>query len=54
MLNPKVVTDNSVYPSTAVIQIIIRKYDQDGVFPLLSLNQHSITSEELEGFHSVI
>jgi hypothetical protein len=54
MLDPEVVTDNSVEAGAAVIKLIIGKYNQDGVLPLLAPNQDGIATEELESLHGVV
>lgn len=54
VLYPQVVTDNSVESGTAIIKVIVRKDDQDGVFSLLASNEDCISTEQLELFHSVV
>lgn len=54
VLNTKVVSYDTVDASASVIQIIICQHDKDGVLALLSLYQHSVTSEELERLHGVV
>ena len=47
MLHTEVVSDHTVDTSTAIIEVIIGKDDQDGVLSLLSLDQDCVTTEEL-------
>jgi hypothetical protein len=47
MLDPQIVSHNSVDSSRAVIQIIISQDNQDCIFALLALDQHCVTSEKL-------
>ena len=54
MLDAEVMPHDTVDASTSVIQIVISQHNQNGVFPLLALDQDSITAEELEGVHGVV
>jgi len=54
VLDPEVVAHNTIYPSAAIIQIVIGEDDEDGVFPLLALDQHCIASEQTKGIHGVV
>lgn len=54
VLDAKVVSDDTVETNTAVIEIIIRQHDQDGILALLALDEDGVTSEELQGIHSVV
>lgn len=54
MLDAKVIPHNTVDASTSVVQIVISQHNQNGVFPLLALDQDSITAEKLECVHSVV
>lgn len=54
VLDPQIVTNNTVETSAAVIKIIVREDNQDGVLSLLSTNQDGIAAEELERLHGVI
>lgn len=47
MLDTKVVANNTVHASTAIIQLIVCKDDQDSILALLSLHQDSVTTEQL-------
>lgn len=47
MLDPQIVPDHTVHPGTSIVQIIIRKHDENCVFPFLALDQDGIASEEL-------
>ena len=54
MLDAQVVSHNTVDASTAVIEIVIGQDDEDGVFPLLALDQDCVTTEQLERVHGVV
>jgi hypothetical protein len=45
MLDTKVMADDSVHARTTIIKVVIREYDQNGVLPLLSLDQDCVTTE---------
>jgi len=47
MLDSQVMSDDTIHPSATIIELLIRKYDQNSVLTLLALNENSITSEEL-------
>ena len=47
MLDPKIVSDNTVDARTTVIEIIVCKHDQDCIFSLLALDKHCVSAEEL-------
>jgi hypothetical protein len=51
MLDPEVVADNTVDASAAVIKLLIREDDKDGVLALLATNEHGVTTEELQRVH---
>lgn len=54
VLDPEIVSDNSVNTSAAIIQVIIREYNEDGIFSLLALNKNGITAKELERLHRIV
>lgn len=54
VLDAQVVADNPVEASTAIVEVIIRQHDQDGVLPLLASNQDGIATEELQSLHRVV
>mgnify|MGYP006877402812 CR=1 FL=1 len=54
VLDPQVVANNPVYPCGPIIEIVIGKNDEDGVLPLLALDEDCVTAEELESLHSVV
>ena len=54
MLNTKVMPHNTVDTSASIIKIIIGQHNQKGVLPLLALHQNCITTEKLEGIHSIV
>jgi len=54
VLNTEVMSDNTVDASAAVVEVVVRQHDKNGVFPHLTLNQDRITAEELESIHSVV
>jgi hypothetical protein len=47
MLDAKIISDNTVDACTTVIEIIVCKHDQDGVFSLLAFDKHCVSTEEL-------
>ena len=54
VLNTKVMSHDTVDTNAAVIEVVVRQYDKDGVFPHLTLDQDRVTAEELESVHSVV
>lgn len=54
VLDPEVVTNDTVETSAAVIEIIVSEDDQDGVLSLLAANQYGVAAEELERLHRVV
>ena len=54
MLDSEVVSNHSVHACGAIIQIIICKHDQDSVLSLFALDQDCVSSEELQGLHSIV
>ena len=54
MLHTEVVSDHTVDTSTAVIEVVVRQHDKNGVFPHLTLDQDRVTAEKLESVHSVV
>lgn len=54
VLDAEVVTNDTVNTGTAVIEIIVRQHNQNGVFSLLALHQDCVTSEKLKGIHGVV
>lgn len=54
VLDTEVVSHNTVDAGTSIIQFVISQDNQNSVLPLLALHQYCITSEELEGLHSVV
>lgn len=54
MLDPKVVTDNTVDAGTAIIEVVVGKDDQHSVLSLLATNQDSVATEQLESVHGVV
>lgn len=54
VLDAQVVADNSVDAGTSIIKVIVREDDQNGVLPLLALNQHGVATEELQRLHGVV
>jgi len=47
MLDPQVMSNNTVDTCAAVIQVIIRQDDQDSIPSLLSLHEYRVATEEL-------
>src|SRR5689334_8270260 len=54
VLDSEVVANDPIYASAAVIEVVISKNDQNGVFSLLALNKDCVTTEELERLHGVV
>ena len=54
MLDTEVVANDTIDAGASIIQVIVCENEQDGVFPLLALDQDSVTAEELKSFHGVI
>lgn len=54
VLNTKVVAHDTVDAGTSVIQIIISEDDENGILPLLALDQNCVTPEELKSLHRVV
>ena len=54
VLHPQVVSDHSIYPCRAIIELIICQDDQDGVLSLLALYQDCVATEQLKCFHGVV
>ena len=47
MLDPEVVSDNSVDAGTPIVEVVVGEHDQDCVFAFLSFDKYRVTSEEL-------
>jgi hypothetical protein len=54
MLNPQVVSNNSVNSGTAIIKIIIGEDNKNSILPLLASNKNCVTAEQLELLHGVV
>lgn len=54
MLDTEIVADDAIYPSAAVVEIVICKDDEDCVFPLLALDQDCVATEETKRVHGVV
>ena len=54
VLDPQIVSDNSVQSGAAVIKIVVGENDQDCVLSLLASNQNCVATEELESLHGVV
>ncbi len=54
VLYPQIVSNNSIDTSAAIIQFIIREYDEDGVFSLFALDKNGVAAKELECLHRVV
>jgi hypothetical protein len=48
------VTNDSVYPRRAIIEIIVGKDDQDRILALLALDEDGVAAEQLERLHGVV
>ena len=51
--NTQVVTYNSVDSNSTIVNVIVHHDNKHGVFTLLSLDENSVSSKQLEAFHSV-
>jgi hypothetical protein len=54
VLDTEVVADNTVDAGLTIFKIVVGENDQDGVLALLSLDQNSVATEELESLHGVV
>lgn len=54
VLDTEVVADNAVNTGLTILEIVVGKNDQDGILALLSLDQHSVATEELKSLHGVV
>ena len=54
VLDTEVVTDNAVDAGLTIFEIVIGENNQDGILALLSLDQNSVATEELESLHGVV
>uniref|UniRef100_A0A0A9D275 Cell division cycle protein 48, putative / CDC48, putative n=1 Tax=Arundo donax TaxID=35708 RepID=A0A0A9D275_ARUDO len=51
--HPQVLSDDLVHPNLRLLTSFISKHNTNCVFPLLTLEQDSVTAEELEPLHGV-
>ena len=54
VLDTEVVADNTVDAGLTIFKIVVGENNQDSVLALLSLDQNSIATEELESLHGVV
>lgn len=54
VLNTEVMSHDTVDANAAVIEVVVRQHDKNGVFAHLTLNQDRVTAEELKSIHSVV
>lgn len=54
VLHAQVVANDSVYPGAAIVEVVIGKNDQNGVFSLLALDKDCVTAEQLQSLHGVV
>ena len=54
MLHTEIVSHDTVDASTSIIQVIIRKDNQNGVLAHFTLDQNCIAAEELQRLHRVV
>lgn len=54
VLDTEVVADNAVDASLTILEIVVGENNQDSILALLSLDQNSVATEELESLHSVV
>ena len=54
MLNAEVVAHHPVDAGATIVQVIVVQNNQDSILPLLALDQHGVTTEELERLHGVV
>ena len=54
VLDTQVVANNTVYPRRAVVEVVVGEYDENGILPLLALDEDSVATEELESLHGVV
>jgi hypothetical protein len=54
MLDPQVVTNDTVDPDASIVQLIVSQDNQDGVLSLLSSDEDCVTTEQLQLLHGVV
>jgi hypothetical protein len=54
VLDTQVVANNTVYPRRAVVEVVVGEHDENGVLPLLALDEDGVATEELERLHGVV
>lgn len=54
VLDTKIVANDTVDTSATIVELIVSEDDEDGILALLSLDQDSIATEELEILHGLV
>ena len=54
VLDTEVVADNTVDAGLTILEIVVGENNQDSILALLSLDQDSVATEELESLHGVV
>lgn len=54
MFYSEIVPDYTVDACTAVVEVVVYQHYENGVLPLLALNEDCVATEKLERFHSVV
>lgn len=54
VLDTEIMPHNAVDTNTAVIEIVVRQHNQNGVLAHLTLDQNCVAPEKLQSIHSVV
>lgn len=54
VLDTEVMPDNTVDTDTAVIEIVVRQHNQNGILAHFTLDQNRVTPEQLQSIHCVV
>ena len=54
VLDTEVMPDHTVDTDTAVIEIVVRQHNQNGILAHFTLDQNRVTAEKLQSIHCVV
>ena len=54
MLDAEIAADNTVDAGAPIIEIVVCKHDQDGIFSLLAFDKDCVSPKKLQGIHRVV
>jgi hypothetical protein len=54
VLDTQVVANDAVYAGRAIVELIVVEHNEDRILALLALDQHSVTTEQLQRLHRVV